>query len=143
MYWMYNNWSYIKEKDNLDIMPFWRAVFGVFFMHSLLSHIEEDNELNSIEQSTFSGSTLATVWVVLLLVGNVLGKFDDLLINTLGILVSVPSFFCLLPVQKHINRVNKLANPELVDTVWPWGQMLCLIFGIPVFMLVLIGIFFG
>ena len=143
IYWMYKNWSYIKERDNLDIMPFWRAIFGIFFMHSLLRNIEEDNEMNLITESTFSGSSLATYWVVMMVIGNVSGKFDDILINTIGLLISIPSIICLLPVQKYINRVNNLSNPEFTYTGWSTGQIVCLVIGIPLFTLVLIGIFLG
>ncbi len=142
-YWIYKNWSYIKERDKLDIMPVWRAIFGIFFIHSLLSTIEEDKEMNLIEKSTFSSAALATGWIIMILVGNILGKFDDISINTLGILIAIPSFLCLLPVQKYINRVNTLDNPESTYYGWSLGQSLCLIIGIPLFILVLIGIFLG
>jgi hypothetical protein len=143
IYWNYKNWSYIKKRDNLDIQPVWRAIFGIFYIHSLLSFIEQDNEMNQIEKSAFSASSLATGWVIMILIGNILGKFDDISINTLGILISVSSIICLLPVQKHINRVNNLINPEIPHTGWSFGQVLCLVIGIPLFVLVLIGIFLG
>lgn len=142
-YWIYKNWQYIKEKDNLDIMPFWRAMFGIFFLHSLLSSIEEDHELNLIEKATFSGANLATVWVIMMVIGNILGKFDDISINIFGILIALPSFLCLLPVQKYINQVNNTFNPDSTYAEWSFGQVLCLLVGIPLFALVLVGIFLG
>ena len=27
-YWIYKNWRYIKERDGLNIRPFWRGVFA-------------------------------------------------------------------------------------------------------------------
>jgi hypothetical protein len=143
IYWNYKNWSYIKKRDNLDIQPVWRAIFGIFYIHSLLSFIEQDNEMNKIKKSDFSASSLATGWVIMILIGNVLGRFDDISINTLGILISVSSLLCLLPVQKHINRVNNLINSEILYKGWSFGQVLCLVIGIPLFVLVLIGIFLG
>ncbi len=142
-YWIYKNWSYVRDRDDLDIKPVWRALFGIFYMHSLLNFIEGDNEMNIIQRATFSGASLATGWVIMILIGNILGKFDDLSINVIGLLISVPSFLCLLPVQKHINNVNSLFNPESKYSEWSFGQVVCLVIGIPLFLLVLIGIFLG
>ena len=30
MIWMYRNWKYFKYTEKTDIMPFWRAWFGLF-----------------------------------------------------------------------------------------------------------------
>ncbi|MBI5777965.1 MAG: hypothetical protein HZA49_00725 [Planctomycetes bacterium] len=30
-YWIYKNWRYIKEREGLEIKPFWRGFFGIFF----------------------------------------------------------------------------------------------------------------
>ena len=76
-YWMYKNWQFLKNRDNLDIMPFWRGIFGIFFIHSLLNKIEADKGLSEVERSNFSGSTLATIWVVLLISSNLLSRLDD------------------------------------------------------------------
>ena len=142
-YWIYKNWRYIKERDNLDIMPFWRAVFAILFVHSLLSYIEEDNEMNQIAESNFSATSLATVWVLMILTGNILSKFDEISINILGLLIAMPSFLCLLPVQKHINKVNNLVNVETAYSEWSFGQVLCLIIGVPILILILIGILYS
>jgi hypothetical protein len=29
-YWIYKNWRYIKERDGLEIRPFWRVFFAYF-----------------------------------------------------------------------------------------------------------------
>ncbi len=33
--WIYRNWKFFKEKEKLDISPFWRTVFAIFFIYSL------------------------------------------------------------------------------------------------------------
>lgn len=140
-YWMYKNWKYIKERDELDIMPFWRALFGVFFMHSLLNTLEDDNELKAVEAATFSGSHLATGWVIVMIIVNILAKFDESLASGLVLLFSVPSFLFLLPVQRYINRVNSLVVPQPNYSEWSFGQVLCLLVGVPVFALLILGTF--
>lgn len=52
-YWVYKNWRYIKERDGLDIRPFWRGWFGVFFCHSLLRRIHEDGQARACVQPSF------------------------------------------------------------------------------------------
>ena len=53
-YWIYKNWRYIKERDKLNIRPFWRGVFGIFFCHSLLRRIHEDKEARAVAEPAFS-----------------------------------------------------------------------------------------
>lgn len=139
-YWCYKNWQYLKQRDGLDIMPFWRAIFAIFFTHSLLKAIQEDQELNAIEAPSFSGSNLATIWIILNLIGNFADRVDDQMINTLGVLIAFPSFLCLLPVQKYINSVNGAGvNPQEYSP-WSTGQYVCLVVGIPLTILVIIGL---
>ena len=59
-YWIYKNWRYVKERDNLAIRPFWRGFFGVFHCHSLLRRIHEDQEARSVQLPAFSPGGLAT-----------------------------------------------------------------------------------
>lgn len=34
MYWLYKNWKMVRLRtDEKNIMPFWRAFFGVFFFY--------------------------------------------------------------------------------------------------------------
>lgn len=35
IYWQYKSWSYLKQKQQSDIQPFWRAIFGILFIISL------------------------------------------------------------------------------------------------------------
>ena len=34
LYWFYRQWKYVKEREGIDIQPFWRAFFGFFFCHA-------------------------------------------------------------------------------------------------------------
>src|ERR1051325_8184837 len=97
-YWMYRNWRYVKERDQLRIRPFWRGLFSVFFCHSLFRRIYEDTEARAVYMPVFSPSTLATNWIILILLGNALSR-----VPVAGVVILaafVPSFLCLLPVQK-------------------------------------------
>lgn len=127
-YWIYRNWSYIKERDHLDIRPFWRGFFGLFYCHSLLRRMYLDPEARTFQMPTFSPSSLATWWLVLRIVSNVIGRFP-----TSGpsmVAAFIPSFLCLTPVQQYVNDVTAKRNPGMAYYRWSWGHIACLVPGL-------------
>jgi hypothetical protein len=52
----------------------------------------------------------------------------------------IPSFLCLVPVQNYINAVTEKRNPGLKYYRWSSGHIVCLVFGIIVWALLLIGL---
>jgi len=131
-YWLYKNWRYLQERDNLNIKPFWRAIFGIFFCHSLLKTIYQDKELNQFETPVFSAGILATIWVISKLALNIISQYSskiggaiDKNSTTLVILLSC-SFLFFAPVQKYINRANAKRNPAAPYTKWTTGHIVCL-----------------
>ena len=137
-YWIYKNWRYIKERDGLNISPFWRGFFGIFYCHSLLRRIHEDQEARSYQQPAFSPSSLATGWVVLLIVANAVSRAPSIAASIIS--AFIPSFLCLAPVQNYINSVTEKRNPAQKAYGWSSGHIVCLVFGIIVWALLLIGL---
>jgi hypothetical protein len=41
--------EYVKERYGLDVYPFWRGIFGMFFCHSLFMTVYSDEKARSIE----------------------------------------------------------------------------------------------
>ncbi|MEE9425030.1 MAG: hypothetical protein V3V18_08610 [Methylococcales bacterium] len=41
IYWAYKNWSYIREREQSSISPFWRAIFHLLWFYPLLSNIAQ------------------------------------------------------------------------------------------------------
>lgn len=137
-YWIYKNWSYIRQRDKLDIRPFWRGFFGVFFCHSLLRRIHEDPEARAIQEPQFSAGGLATGWVVLMIVGNIISRAPSVTASVVAALI--PSFLCFVPVQIYINAVTERRNPGQKPHAWSSGHIVCLVFGIIVWSLLLLGL---
>ncbi|MCL5037349.1 MAG: DUF4339 domain-containing protein [Chloroflexi bacterium] len=137
-YWIYKNWRYIKERDGLKITPFWRGMFGVFFCHSLLHGIHDDKEANSIQVPDFSPGALATGWVVLVILSNVLVRFAEGALLLIG--PFIPSFLCLVPVQKYINSITEKRIPGMPYYGWSAGHIVCLVWGIIIWGLVILGL---
>ena len=96
-YWIYKNWRYIKERDGLKIRPFWRGIFGIFFCHSLLKRIHDDSEAGAIQKPTFSPRGLATGWVILMILANLIGRAPGALASVIAFVM--PSYLCFMPVQ--------------------------------------------
>lgn len=137
-YWIYKNWRYIKERDGLKIQPFWRGVFGIFFCHSLLRRIHEDGEARAVEAPSFSPGGLATGWVILLIIGNIVGRAPGVAASIIS--AFIPSFLCLVPVQKYINSVTQKRNPGQPYYGWSSGHIVCLVSGIIIWALLLVGL---
>lgn len=137
-YWIYKNWRYVKERDSLKIRPFWRGVFGIFFCHNLLRRIHEDGEARAIETPRFSPGGLATGWVILLIIGNIVSRAPG--IGASIISAFIPSFLCLVPVQNYINSVTQKRTPGQPYYGWSSGHIVCLVIGIIVWALLLIGL---
>jgi hypothetical protein len=128
-YWIYKNWRYIKERDNLDIRPLWRGVFGIFYCYGILKSIQGDRETNAIERAAFSAGGLATGWIILLLLSSAFGRADDVGVAKLGVIISFLSFLFFVPVQNYINRVNTRNNPNSSYNTWSAGHIVCIVIG--------------
>lgn len=134
-YWIYKNWRYIKERDNLEIMPFWRGVFGLFHCHSLLLRIHEDKAARAFQKPIFSASGLATGWVLLTLIAHAFARLPSF--AAIIIPAFIPSFLCLVPVQNYVNSVTEKQNPGQNMYGWSSGHIVCLVIGFIFWALVL------
>lgn len=125
-YWVYKNWRYVKERDGLDIMPFWRGWFMLFHFHSLLKHIKEDPKLAHTPRPDYSSGWLTFGLVTFTVCGNQL------------IIPSMLTFLFILPAHNYITRINE-ADPNRPEYApWSFGQVLTLLF-LPVLLFVVIA----
>lgn len=136
-YWMYKNWRYIKERDRLDIRPFARGWFGIVYCRSLLRRMYEDKDARAIQMPTFWPRALAFGWIVLFIISVQVGCVPKI---GAGIAAFVPSFLCLVPVQKYVNRVNERRIPGLPFNPWSTGHLVCLCAGIGLWALLIINL---
>jgi len=143
LYWLYCNWKFIKHRDHLNVMPFWRSVFGVFFIYSLFAKIKDDRQLGRLEAAAFSAGWLAAIWIILNVIGSQLSNFENVYLAVGGIATSCISILCFVPVQKYINKVNAARKPQVGSSPWTLGQWIFLVIGLGVWGLSLIGIAAG
>jgi hypothetical protein len=102
VYWFYKNWKLIKERTKRNIRPFWRAIFSVFFCHSLFKSVQ--SSVNSHRrQSSVNPGWLAVSYIALCSTWRLPDPFW---------LISSLSFLPLLPVQGLVNDINAKAAPS-------------------------------
>ena len=116
-YWIYKNWCYLKERDGLNISPFWRACFPVFTCHGTLKAIRNDHQMNEIEKPSYSAGGLTTGWII----------FSFITKKT--VFFFIPASIFLIPVQNYINRVNESIQPRPQHMPWTTGHFVCLLVG--------------
>lgn len=101
VYWFYKNWQYFKLREKENISPFWRAIFGIFFCHSLFSEIREWQK--ELGKGDMPAGWLAAGWIITTLLCKLPDPFW---------LISMGSVFFLVPVQKVVNDINRVEAPE-------------------------------
>ncbi|MEM9025132.1 MAG: DUF4234 domain-containing protein, partial [Bacteroidota bacterium] len=71
LWWMYKAFRYFKQRDQSDILPFWRAVFAVLFVYGLFQRVlvlaREDDY-----QHSYDPGWLTTGWIILSYSANIL-----------------------------------------------------------------------
>ena len=129
-WWSYKNWQYLKKRDGLDISPFWRGWFMIFYIHKLLATIHDDKEANSVEQATFNASRLATTFIIIFIVVIGVSKIPGESLLPLLICGLIPTWAPIIPVQSYLNRVNQKRHPQIHPHKWSIGQVVCLLWGL-------------
>lgn len=133
IFWYYNNWCMIKEREELDISPIWRAIFAFIFCYPLFRRIRVTAESRQLRR-TLAAGPLAAGWVIV----TILAKLPDPFW-----LVAFFSVLFLLPVQKTVNEINLVTDPghDPNSTFTGWNIAGVAIGGL-VLVLALIGTFF-
>ena len=146
-YWFYKNWQAIKKAEGQNILPFWRAIFRVFFCHSLFKKVLESAKNNNYQES-YSPGWLATAYIALFVVivafGSSLGRVEssDTGLNFIWLIIASITFVPLLSVQKAINFNNeKVKGDSVLKQDFSGGEVTLIVIGVIGFLLVLLGIF--
>jgi hypothetical protein len=105
LYWFYQHWTRRKAHGE-DVIPFLRAIFGVWFMYSLCQSVNRELERRAGPGPSFSGLAYEPLNTGVLAFGyfglNMLWRFDGVL-SFAGLL----SFLPLFAVQRRINQLHE------------------------------------
>jgi hypothetical protein len=131
LYWIYKNYRYLKERDGLRVLAFWRGIFGIFFCHNLFKRIANDRVLYMHRPIAFSPNMLATVWVVLFIATLMLpSDINVYMLLAISLIVVPISVACFIPLQNHINDANERFRAGQAFSPWSTGDAVCLVVGL-------------
>jgi hypothetical protein len=102
LFWFYKNWKLIKQRTDSDIMPFWRAFFGVLFCYSCFKEIKEVATSRGVSFPASPG-WLAVLWIGLALSWRLPDPYS---------LVDLLTPLALVPIQKTVNDLNTIVAPD-------------------------------
>jgi len=127
LYWFYENWRKYKYENNLSLWPVPRAIFSIFFTHSLFRKINEELGFKEGKEK-WDYATAATLFVLFTLISNADSLFDRVfgeLISIFIVLVMVPlTAWVLYGAQLKINlacgSVDGEENSKItgVNIIW-------------------------
>jgi len=115
IYWFYKNWKLQQKMMDKKIYPILRAIFAIFFTHSLFKRINQQAS-HLDKKHKFNANVYATLFVFSIIVSNLLDHLhgniqlpahisnNSIIITSL--LIFVLSVFPLLKAQATINRIN-------------------------------------
>ena len=142
VYWFYVNWRNFKTVSGEKLIPILRAIFYVFFTHSLFKKVDENLKERELEYD-WSPGALATGFVIFTVASNVMDKMAQREIGSpltdILSLVSLPFIlFFLLKAQDAINlsQDDPTGSTNSRFTIY---NILWIIFGALIWMLITVG----
>ncbi|NCC70255.1 zinc ribbon domain-containing protein [bacterium] len=110
-YWFYYNWCREKEKTDKKIMPFWRAVFSIFYVSELFKNVNK-NAKNLGYNKNIQWKALSFIYIIFSLLGNISSTLinsdyiEEVLLGFLLIPLSYLALISIFRMQKVINYIN-------------------------------------
>ncbi len=148
IYWFQQNWKRQQPMMDKKIYPVWRAVFSIFFTHSLFKRIDQQ-AVHLPQQHKFNANGLATFFVAAIIVSNVIDRLSintDIaqnITNTTLIITSLVLFlfsaYPLAKVQATVNRINNDMLGYLNHKYSVWNYVL-IILGIVSWLMLAMGL---
>lgn len=146
LYWFWRHWTLQKRRYKLDIWPVPRAIFQIFFAHSLNREI--DFRLGRVDAKyRWSPGAHAASFVVFSILSNVMDRLSARSIGSpytdvLSIVVLLPLAYSMLQTQKAANAAcgdpHGLGNAHLTIANYIW-----LILGFLLWIMVALGLLIG
>lgn len=148
-YWFYKQWSCYKEASAYEsagakIWPVARALFAIFFVHSLFREVKQRNQAGS-ELDGWEHRAHATFLVVLILASNGLDRVSAKSIGSpytdiLSLAILAPLLFFFYKAQVIINiscgDPEGAANSKFTGANYAW-----IVIGVICWLLVIAGLF--
>lgn len=103
VYWYYKNWALHKRATGEDVWPVPRAIFALFFTHSLYHHIATYDA--SGKRDDWDYGSYATAMVFLLLASSILTRFSggQVLLDIICMSLLIPIGLVMKQAQAEVN----------------------------------------
>jgi hypothetical protein len=122
LYWFYKHWAELRTRYGVEGVPLLRAIFQIFFVHRLFKQIDVVTREEGFSPSWKPGEQ-ATLFIVLLLGGCLLGNVGGIPGTLLDLGVSLASVVPLAEAQKCANLAS--GDPEgRRNARWSVGEIL-------------------
>lgn len=144
VYWFYKNWSLYRDASGEKIWPIPRAIFSIFFVHSLFRKVQEKMERSGVTYD-WNSNSLAGIVVALIIISNVLDNTSAKSIGSpytdwLSVIILVPLVFTMHKAQLAINVSCDDAEGKSNDA-FTWANYVWLTLGCMLWILAMIGLF--
>jgi len=144
VYWFWRHWRQHKRDKKLDIWPVPRAIFAIFFAHSLNAEIDHRIKREGLDHPWAPG-LWATLFVVFSIAGRIVDRLLDDVIGLeasfgLSVLTLLGTTFAICQAQRAANIACRdpqaQSNRRLTVANYVW-----LLLGAAVWGLALLGLF--
>jgi hypothetical protein len=134
-YWMYKQWKAIRDHSGVDMSPFWRAFFNVWFAYALFVDVRHRSDMADIRENVPAGMA-AAAYVILVILGRIANKVDSDTLWFISFLSVVP----LMSMQGAINRYIRHQDPNAdMNEGFGAGSIIAIVLGGAFWSLILFG----
>lgn len=144
LYWFYKHWANYRANHQESLWPIPRAIFAIFFTHSLFGKFDESLVKSGVTHRWSASSN--AMWYVILLI--ITSGLDRLAARSIGSpLTDIASIVLLLPMAMPLHAGQQAANAACGD---PKGtrnahltvaNYIWLVIGFLLWALILVGLF--
>lgn len=143
LYWFYMHWARYRRYHKTQLWPVARAIFSLFFTHSLGGEIAQRLERTGVRHR-WSPGALATGYVIFQIIGSICDRLSAKDVGSpttdiVGLVALLPVSYCLWGIQNAANIACNEPNGESNQT-FTWANWLWIVFGMLLWGLVLIGL---
>jgi hypothetical protein len=101
LYWFYKSWKFVQERDQPDILPFWRAVFAPIWYYSMARDLSEQMPA---ARSTTSAGMFAVLYFLL--------NAAAWQLSDPYWLISFLTLFLMIPMVIDVDSINRRIRAE-------------------------------
>jgi hypothetical protein len=139
-YWIYRNWRFIKERTGDSMWPFWRGIFGVFWIYPLLVRMRDAAKGHERAVGTLSAGALAAGFISCGVLSALMGRSGSPAVFLVSLLLGYVGYGLLIPAQLFVNRLHVAVAPTAPPYPFSGGHVVCVCVGALVWMGVILSL---